>query len=296
MKERDFPLNTAYRFLRLNGFAKIATEIRKDKPRLGPSGDSRLKRGMALEELTRNFLIEGFISGHWPHGATPEGQSELERLNRSYKLYQESRTLTCEQIKEAVGKYNGGLGARHSLALKAAIEAVQTLSPSLERFLAEVCIVADGGSIPFFPFEGRLVMAEEIETNGWPLLQPVQTRQSDDWDGETNMLLKTVDDLESRTVLLPKLGGGKQLSFLSKYLHFCINDAFPIWDLNARAALGGDDAVTWPAYRQWLKRVRQETVKHKECLEQVRRSGESLVRTLDKALYVIGSEILGADE
>src|SRR6267143_563932 len=129
-------------------------------------------------------------------------------------------------------------------------------------------------------------MAEEIEKH-WPLLTPVET--PNDWDTKTERLLEVIDALASRTDLLSKPGDGKsQLSFLSKYLHCCLDDAFAIWDSNARLVLGGSDEATWDSYKQWVIRVRQEVVKHNECLKVVQTPGESLVRTLDKALYTIG--------
>jgi len=201
-------------------------------------------------------------------------------------------SVTCEQIAEAVREFNRGLGARHALAVRAALVVAQTLPPSLGRFVAEVCVVADGLSIPFFQFEDRLA----IET-GWQLFQSAQSQHSDDWDAETTMLLGTVTDLENRTNLLPTPGAKRrQLSFLSKYLHFCINDAFPIFDSNAKKVLGGDWEPSWESYKKWLSLVRQEVTNHKECLEQVRLPGESLVRTLDKALYIIGSGPPGEKE
>jgi hypothetical protein len=162
-------------------------------------------------------------------------------------------------------------------------------------------VVADWGSFRLegFPFKDRIAMAREIESC-WLVLQPMQSHHADDWDTETKMLLEAVDGLASRTALLPKLRDrSSQLSFLSKYFHFCINDGFPIWDSNARLVLGGNAKLTWASYKEWLSLVRQEVAKHRECLEQARREqdrllGESLVRTLEKALYIIGIRIVGS--
>ena len=167
-------------------------------------------------------------------------------------------------------------------------------SLSLGRFVAEVWVVADWGSIEFFPFTDRLTMSEEIE-RCQSLLTPMPNLSN--WDDETNELLKRVDDLAKESALLSKEWDGKsQLSFLSKYLHFCESDAFPIWDSNARLVLGGDDAATWESYKKWVLQVRGEVSKHRECLKRLQTSFESLVRTLDKALYTIGREIMNQME
>jgi hypothetical protein len=72
-----------------------------------------------------------------------------------------------------------------------------------------------------------------------------------------------------------------------------VNDAFPIWDRNARTALNNvNDETTWLSYRNWVICVRQEAATHKACLEQIRLPGECLLRTFDKALYILGGEIL----
>jgi len=89
--------------------------------------------------------------------------------------------LTCSEIKNSVHEYNSGQAFRHDLALKAALTAVQTLSPCAARFLAEICVVADWGSIPrqIFPFEMRIAMAAELE-NVWPLLASLRTLSDTD--------------------------------------------------------------------------------------------------------------------
>ncbi len=294
MKKRDFQtfqLKVAYEFMQSNGLAKAATEIRKSKAKVR-SYDPTLKRAVVLAVLTRRRLLDRFIAEHWLHGDTPKGQKERTRFNKIYRWHQRYKTLTCEQIKEAVTKYNNGPNLRRDgVALKKAVEAAQSLTPCLGRFVAEVCVVADWGSIQHFPFGDRLAMAEEIKTR-WVVLQAMIGRHDRRWGTETKIMAGFVDDLARNTHLLPTPGvKSRQLSFLSKYLHFCVNDAFPLWDKNARQALGGDEDPTWLSYKKWLNRVRQEVEKHKECLKQVQQRDESLVRTLDKALYTIGSEL-----
>ncbi|MGD1096436.1 MAG: hypothetical protein ABSB35_31135 [Bryobacteraceae bacterium] len=200
---------------------------------------------------------------------------------------------TCDEITRAVGKYNSE-NSTYDHALGSALDPVQSSAPSLGRFLAEVCLIADWGSIPltYFRFRDRVAMAEEIETS-WPLLQSMRSWHAENWDTETKMLTKAVGLLPD-TQLLPTPGAKRQLSFLSKYLHRCVNEAFPIWDKNARTALHNDnDETSWLSYSKWVVCVRQEAATHRTCcLEQLRLPGECLLRTLDKALFTLGGEIL----
>ena len=207
---------------------------------------------------------------------------------------------TCSEITNAVREYNGDQSFKHDLALRAALGTVQSLPPSLGRFLAEVCLIADWGYIPLngFSFQDRVAMAGEIETS-WPLFEPMRSWHVENWNAETLMLARAVDLVSSHTLLLPTPGAkNRQLSFLSKYLHGCVNDAFPIWDRNARTALHKDNGEpSWPTYREWMICVRDEAATHKACcLEHVQLPGENLVRTLDKALYIIGGKILKEEE
>jgi hypothetical protein len=46
---------------------------------------------------------------------------------------------------------------------------------------------------------------------------------------------------------------------------------------------------------QWVVQVRGEVAKHRGCLERLRNPVETIVRTLDKALYTIGREIVSEE-
>jgi hypothetical protein len=199
---------------------------------------------------------------------------------------------TCDEITEAVGKFNSE-NSGVDLALTSALEMVQSRPPSVGRFLTEVCLIADWGTIQLmhFPFRDRVDMAREIEAS-WPVLQSMQSWPVDaeEWETGTKMLTDAVKRLSADRHLLPTPGAKRrQLSLLSKYLHFCVSDAFPIWDKNARKALNNrNNDASWQSYGNWVARVRQEAATHKSCLEQLRLPGESLMRTLDKALYTLG--------
>lgn len=198
----------------------------------------------------------------------------------------------CRQIQKGVVTYNVGRYLVEDLAFRSALVAAQSLPWSLGR-LTEVCLVADWGSLPKFSFMDRIAMASEVEAC-WPVLQWMRTLPV----GTSSQPVTSpglVDVLCRYTRLLPKPGGRGQLSFVSKYLHFCVNDAYPIWDRNARTALAQprDPPATWVSYKAWLKAIGQEIDDHSSCcLGQLRLPGESLVRTLDKALYIIGQRVL----
>jgi hypothetical protein len=196
--------------------------------------------------------------------------------------------LRCSELKRAVAQYNSGEYRREDLALAAALVAVQSLPWSLGR-LMEVCLVADWGRIQNFSFTSRIAMAAEIERS-WPLLQQIRNFSPARRSSQLVVSGRIVNILEKETRLLAKLDKKTQLSFVSKYLHLCVNDAFPIWDSLARTALSQTgDQRTWSTYIGWLNIIRQEVEDHKACcLPDLRLPGESLVRTLDKALYILG--------
>jgi len=197
--------------------------------------------------------------------------------------------LDCDRIREGVGKYNNSDTFKGDLGLRSGIAQVESLPPSLGRFIAEVCMVADWGSIPYFPFDVRIAMAAEIEIC-WPLLQKLRGASGENPDNQADVVSSAVDALLHTRLLKPSPTAKKQLSFISKYLHFCIKDHFPIWDTNSRIALGHtDSSSTWPSYKTWAKKVRKEAAEHEKCcLEGLKLIGENPIRTLDKALYIIG--------
>ena len=199
---------------------------------------------------------------------------------------------TCDEIKKAVSTYNSE-NLSEDTSLRSALDATRCLPPRFGRFLAEVCLIADWGSFDnwngclAFPYVDRISFAERIES-GWPILRRLQSRRAASSVPDAARLTAPL----SRTDLLVPTSVRKrrELSFVSKYLHWCVNPDFPIWDRNARTALDYSyKDVDWESYGDWSGRVWQEVANHKACcLEQVRSSREHLVRTLDKALYVIG--------
>lgn len=242
-------------------------------------------RMLVPESTTAGTWDKKFVRGNYLSDGCPSAQY----LNRQCGM----PIRKCKQIKKALEKYYGGDYFRDDLALRTAVAAVQTLPPSFGRFIAEVCMIADWGSIPYFPFDVTIAMAAEIETC-WLQLEAMRHLCTENWAVQTESIVSAVDALSHTRLLQPPTTTRNQLSFISKYLHFCVNDAFPIWDKNARTALGHrDDQATWTSYKTWLSKIRREVEDQRVgCLEQRRLPGESLVRTLDKALYVIGQRVL----
>jgi hypothetical protein len=225
-----------------------------------------------------------------------------DRWNIYYELIPEDAVVpTCREIKRAVARYDQENAAGDS-GLRLALDAIQSLPASFGRFLAEVCLIADWGTFPIkdsphergITFLDRVTLAKRIGAL-WSGLNPMRNLDSKDWDAQTEMLGGAVEKLSKTDLLLPmRVGQGRQLSLASKYLHWCVNSGFPIWDGNAHEALkfnyrDGD----WKAYRNWLTCAREEGARHKACcLRAVGSPGDNLMRTLDKALFIIGEEML----
>lgn len=204
-------------------------------------------------------------------------------------------SLTCERIEEAVRQYNDDQALRDD-ATRNAVEAMEALHPSLGRFLAEVCLVADWGSIRLdgFPFADRLAMAEEINKS-WDVLRPIKDVVATNWNSVATA--KLLAALFQTQLPQPPSASKRQLVFVSKYLHWCVNPEFALLDGNSQAALGKSSwkqsanvRELWAYYSEWMGEVGEQATVHQSCLEGIRNNDRSIVRTLDKALYIIGSE------
>ena len=136
MEERNFPLSPAYDFLRSKGLTTNAAAIRKAK--FG-SNDSLMKRATVVSVLAENDLLERFLAKNWPHATVPEGRPEVDWLKKVHKRYQESRTLTCEQIEDAIRRHDKDPRLKgNEAAFRKALEAARKLPPSLGRCVAEL--------------------------------------------------------------------------------------------------------------------------------------------------------------
>lgn len=207
-------------------------------------------------------------------------------------------SFTCEQITQAVANYNNEPTLKNDGALLGAVAAIQNLPSSLGRFLAEVCLVADWGSIPLngFPFRDRVAMAEEIYKCWEDVLQPLQGITAADWGSDASKNL--LEALFQTNLPHPNPQSNRQLVFVSKYLHWCINPEFAILDGNSQVALGKSSwkenanvKELWAYYSEWMDEVREQVTVHQSCLEGIRNDDRSIVRTLDKALYILGQKV-----
>lgn len=205
-------------------------------------------------------------------------------------------TFTCDQIRQAVAKYKNDQTLRDDASLQEAVTALQThLPPSLGRFLAEVCLIADWGSIrlQIFPFRDRVAMADEINKCWQDVLQPLQSLTETDWVSDAHKDL--FEALFQTNLPHPNPQSNRQLVFVSKYLHWCVNPEFAILDSYSLEALG---SLGWTEnasvqellafYKGWMDEIRGHVSVHQSCLMELRPKDRSLVRTLDKALYIIG--------
>ena len=283
---------------------RLARKAERDWPAGRPQDAALTTMSESAAFVKPQFVVLGSVISEYRSLGPSQGRPD-PRVGRDTDKRDESRSQrgimvggnvvmpTCDQIREAVNKYEAE-NPTEDCALKQALDSAQSLPRSFGRFLAEVCLIADWGTIQLFhfSFDERAAMAREIETSG-SVLQAMRTSHLEGWadTAGTKRLIDAVDRLSQTELLRPPGTKKRQLSFLSKYLHWCVNDAFPIWDSNARRALNvvNNDA-SWSSYKDWLIRVREELAKHGACCLKYGhlRSRECPLRTLDKALYVIG--------
>ncbi len=87
------PLKAAYPFLRANGLGREAEIIRTTQVEVR-SYTSSVRRGMVIDVLQDNGLLDVFISTEWPHGSTQGGRTKIKHY---LDLLREFRTnVTAE--------------------------------------------------------------------------------------------------------------------------------------------------------------------------------------------------------
>ena len=171
----------------------------------------------------------------------------------------------------------------------------QTLEQPISFVLSKVWLIATWGHISTQGFSFRdqsrtaRVLHRERET-----LQTASQFTEDDWLHDGQVMDDAIDSF-SEEILKPPGTRGRQLSFISKFLHWAINPAYPIWDSYARLAMEGlsydvSEITTWESYKKWAAQIRKEILYHEEALRREREDGETLVRTFDKVLWSRGNE------
>jgi hypothetical protein len=204
----------------------------------------------------------------------------------------------CQQIIEAVNTYNTGLTLESELGLRSFLASQEEVSLSHGRLLGEVCVIAEWGGIPrqIFPFGERVRAAMQIELR-WGALEPLRELTTEDWLADEAIIQTVVTALGVIIPLGPPITEHNQLSFVSKFLHWRVNRTFPLWDGRTREAVRMQNVVVnddadWDSYAQWWKQIRDEILHHQDCcLKALRLPGENVVRTLDKALWVLGGRV-----
>jgi hypothetical protein len=199
--------------------------------------------------------------------------------------------FACDKIAHAVMKYDNNPSYHNDeVALQSALATTQASPPSRTRVFAEVFLVAEWGSIPTkgFGFDRRIHVAGVIADN-WDRLNETRVPCLADWLNSSQTMCDAINALV-RIFPAPPCG---QLSFMSKFLHWCRRDTFPIWDSRARRALGqqAEPPRTWDTYNCWSERIRAELAHHQNhlpaecCVAGPHPDG---IRILDKALFIFG--------
>ena len=202
--------------------------------------------------------------------------------------------IECTQIRNAVTAFNNNTRyVNDEKTLKRALASTQRPETDLACWLANTFLVAEWGSLGWVSFVDRVLIAEEIY-RAWPQILNHRQLTLDAWLNNQQIMDDAINDLATTQLLKPPGTENTQLSFMSKMLHWCVNPIFPIWDGNARTAMTKNketpnDERSWNSYKDWTRLISKQLREHRvNCLQELATDGECVVRTLDKALYIIG--------
>jgi len=201
--------------------------------------------------------------------------------------------LTAADIESGISQFNVQYPEPNvDNALKTTMDALNALPPTVERFLAVVHWIAAWGSIPYFPFQERVLVANAVAEH-WESLAGLTTLTEDSWLDDPTAMTSALAIIEPTGILQPPGATASRLSFTSKFLHWQISRAFPIWDNNARQVLQDrgypvNSNTTWESYAEWTNLTRCLILEHQATLNALKKPDETLVRTLDKALWKLG--------
>ena len=205
--------------------------------------------------------------------------------------------LKCKAIKDAVAKYNEDDNlSKDEADLTDQLNAYwyKKAKHSAEDCLVAVLLVADWGALVHFRFRDRVRHAQRLRAN-LQAFDRLSDLTIEDWVRNPEALNQASAHLTDDDFLKPDGTHGRQLCFVSKLIHWCFNPVFPIWDKNARAALSPNvrEDTNWKCYRAWARDFHREMMQHRECcLIPLQGDDRSIVRTLDKALFIIGGDKL----
>jgi hypothetical protein len=127
----------------------------------------------------------------------------------------------CQDIAEAVDEFDANPVYRgDDAALQNALATIQALPASPARSFAEVFLVAEWGAIPTAGFRfGRRVEVAVMIGNNWGHLEQVVVPTVPVWLNNPQTMSHAIDALVQ---ILPDPPCG-QLSFMSKFLHWCLS-------------------------------------------------------------------------
>jgi hypothetical protein len=200
--------------------------------------------------------------------------------------------LTCDQIQSAVDKDLTLGNFKDELALKDALKELTWLPAGFARILSQTCLV-DAWEVPghqALPLEDRIRFARRVEEHGL-VFADLGSLTPDQWLLDQNVMSAAIDKLAVVFPASPHTGE-RQLIFWTKFLHWCVSGAFPMWSPSACKALKVEIAADsgWAMYKEWAELVGEHVRSHMQCcLRQRQLPTETVIRTFDRAAYGIGS-------
>ena len=127
------PMRSAYAFLKANGLANEAAEIRASQDRVG-NWITSLRAAKILVVLRRENLLDKFIEMHWRFAESPAGTKKLKWYDELYSEFKRSGTSSPppEEETEAGTQFAHEAHLRDYLA-----ENLNILEPGLSQWPAE---------------------------------------------------------------------------------------------------------------------------------------------------------------
>ncbi|MBI4182240.1 MAG: hypothetical protein HY520_04710 [Candidatus Aenigmarchaeota archaeon] len=211
----------------------------------------------------------------------------------------------CEDMSNAKKRYDEWIEQHRAKGL----DLDEALKGSLAKSddpLAKICLVADWGSIPSqtLPFEDQIRVAKEIREKR-NILGPLMSLK-EDWLQNHQLMRNAVEEIKKTELLKPHGAKANNLSFASKFLHWCVSPSFPIFDSYSLAAMkkmsrkefsanpsSSKYESRWDWYAsEWTDGIRDLINDHRQCcLMKSQQEGEGLVRTIDKVLWQMGKDM-----
>lgn len=164
--------------------------------------------------------------------------------------------------------------------------------------LAKASLVAGWGSIDLhtFPFTQRVRWTDHIRKVD-SSVQSTKEFTETQWLADFQLFESEVRKLDEAGIIKPTGCARRQLCFVSKYLHYAINPAWPVWDSYARWSMARwverpSAQATWDSYVQWARLIQRFVEKYGRTLADESTGLDSLVRSADYALWGFRRKII----